>query len=42
MPRYGFRRAALAAELPYNDALTRAVELFSDPEAYKAILAPKN
>ena len=41
VPRYGFRRAALAAELPYNDALTRAVELFSDPEAYKAILAPK-
>ena len=41
VPRYGFRRAALAAELPYNDALTRAVELFSDPEAYKAILAPQ-
>lgn len=41
VPRYGFRRAAMAAELPYNDALTRAIELFNDPDAYKAILAPK-
>ncbi len=41
VPRYGFRRAALAAELPYNEPLQRAVELLSDPEAYKKLLKPE-
>lgn len=42
VPRYGFRRAALAAELPYNDPLQRAVEILSDPAAYKKLLTPES
>ncbi len=41
VPRYGFRRAALAAELPFNDALQRALELLADPAEYKKLLSPK-
>lgn len=37
-PRYGFRRAALAATLPYNTALQEAVNILNDPAAYRQIL----
>lgn len=39
VPRYGFRRSALAAELPFNDALQRALELLADPAEYKKLLS---
>lgn len=39
VPRYGFRRSALAAELPFNDALQRALELLADPTEYKKLLS---
>ncbi len=41
VPRYGFRRAAMAAELPFNDALQRALELLADPAEYKKLLSPQ-
>ncbi|MCM1309453.1 MAG: S41 family peptidase [Bacteroides sp.] len=40
VPRYGFRRAALAAELPFNEPLNQAVAILSSPE-YSQILTSK-
>ncbi len=37
VPRYGFRRAALAAELPYNEPLQQAVGILTSGE-YRSIL----
>lgn len=37
-PRYGFRRAAIAAALPYNAPLQQAIEILSDTDAYRSIL----
>lgn len=41
VPRYGFRRAAIAAGLRFNDPLTQAAAILSDGNAYKAILTKK-
>lgn len=41
VPRYGFRRAAIAAGLRFNDPLQSAIEILSDPAEYKAILSKK-
>lgn len=41
VPRYGFRRSALAAELQFNDALQRALELLAEPAEYKKLLSPQ-
>lgn len=39
VPRYGFRRAAIAAELPYNDAASKAAEILSDRPRYGELLS---
>lgn len=42
VPRYGFRRAAIAAALPFNEPLQRALHILSAPDSVKTILsAPK-
>lgn len=41
VPRYGFRRAALAAELPYNEPLQKAIGILTDREKYTSILSKK-
>ncbi len=41
VPRYGFRRAALAAELPFNEPLQKAIGILSDNKEYTAILSKK-
>lgn len=38
VPRYGFRRAAIAAELPYNEPLNRATQILTSGE-YKKLLS---
>ncbi len=38
VPRYGFRRAALGAELRFNRPLQQAIEIITDPAEYKTIL----
>lgn len=38
VPRYGFRRAALGAELRFNRPLQQAIEIITDPAEYKNIL----
>lgn len=37
VPRYGFRRAAIAAELPFNEPLSRAIEILTSGD-YREIL----
>lgn len=41
VPRYGFRRAALAAELQYNFPAREAIEILTDQKRYNQILNPK-
>lgn len=38
-PRYGFRRAALASSLPYNDALQEAIRILNNREEYRQLLS---
>ena len=39
-PRYGFRRAAIASNLRYNEALQKAIEIITNSSEYKNILSP--
>lgn len=40
VPRYGFRRAAIAAAMPYNPPVQEAIAILRDPERYNQILSP--